>query len=111
MSIQTDIDFVKSVLPDHYTVKESKKQGSIHCKSPKGIVKPPYTVRVREDVVEGRNAMNMYQYRTVIVSDAEDIEHWNYIFNAIKQHFGSRFQEVFHNTCTNHVDFTIYLKQ
>jgi hypothetical protein len=40
----------------------------------------------------------------------DDDERWDYTFKAIKQHFGDRFQEVFHNTCTNHIDFTIYLK-
>lgn len=32
------------------------------------------------------------------------------IFPVIQAHFGERFQEVYHNTCYNHVDFTIYLK-
>lgn len=81
--IEEDIQFVKSILPEHYNVQESKKKGSIHCKSPIGI-----------------------RQRT----DAEDDEHWGYVFQALKQHFGERFQEVFHNTCFCHVDFTIYLK-
>lgn len=108
--MQRDIDFVKGILPDHYAVQESNKRGSIHCKSPKGIRKAPYSIRVREEVEEGRNAVNMWKYRTVIVDDAEDEEHWEYIFQAIKQHFGDRFQEVYHNTCFCHVDFTIYIK-
>ena len=72
--IVDDIAFVKSILPDHYKVSESKKLGSIHCKSSVGM--------------------------------ADD----RFIY-VIAHHFGERFQEVFHNTCTNHVDFTIYLKQ
>lgn len=83
-TIESDIEFVKEFLPNHYEVSESKKSGSIHCKSAIGII--------------GSNG-------------DEDEEHWGYIFSAIKNHFGDRFQEVFHNTCTNHVDFTIYLKQ
>jgi len=99
ISLEQDIAFVKSILPEHYGVKESKRKGSIHCKSEIGIRKSPYTV---------------YPYtqepdRAVYVTDAEDDEHWSYIFQAIKQHFGDRFLEVFHNTCFCHVDFTIYL--
>jgi hypothetical protein len=93
-TIQDDIDFVRSILPDHYEVKESKKAGSIHCKSEKGIRKSPF---LNEST--GR-----------MINDAEDEEHWSYIFRAVKQHFGERFQEVYHNTCFCHVDFTIYLK-
>lgn len=81
MTIDNDISFVRAILPDHYEVKESKKRGSIHCKSETGIPDTPKET------------------------------HWNTVFGAIKSHFGDRFQEVFHNTCTNHVDFTIYLKQ
>lgn len=98
--IQDDIQFVKAILPEHYAVQESKKLGSIHCKSAKGIRKSPYTIYPYSDQPE----------RAVYVDDAEDDEHWEYIFEAIKQHFGERFQEVSHNTCFCHVDFTIYLK-
>jgi len=38
-------------------------------------------------------------------------DHWDLIVKAIKQNFGDRLQEIFHNTCTNHVDFTVYLKR
>ena len=109
-----DIQFIKMILPDHYEVKESKKKGSIHCKSPIGIRKSPYTVQLQnvdndergERTAKGGRAL----FKTLTVTDAEDDEHWEYIFQAIKQHFGERFQEVFHNTCFCHVDFTIYLK-
>lgn len=79
-----EIAFVKSILPDHYTVKESKSPGSIHCASPIGI---------RKGV------------------DAEDDEHWGYVMKALRQTFGERFKEVFHNVCFCHTDFTIYLKK
>lgn len=82
--LQDDIDFVISILPDTYTVKESNTKGSINCVSPTGIFKG---------------------------KDSEDNEHWEYIFKAIKNHFKDRFQEVDHNTCFNHVNFTIYLKK
>lgn len=38
-------------------------------------------------------------------------EHWNFIVDAIKQNFGDRFQEIFHQTCTDHLKFTVYLKR
>jgi hypothetical protein len=106
--IMQDIDFVKSILPEHYQVNESKTKDSIHCKSAIGIRKSPYTNRIRE---KDNDKVNLsYKYKTITVSDAEDEEHWGYIFNAIKQHFGERFQEVYHNTCYLHTDFTIYIK-
>lgn len=81
--IAKDIAFITKLLPSHYTVKESVKKGSVHCKSKIGIK----------------------------LNGNEDEEMWGYIFEAIKQYFGKRFQEVFHNTCYCHVDFIIYLKQ
>lgn len=89
-----DIDFVKSILPNSYKVGESKKLGSVHCVSEIGIVKSPFVNST------GR-----------MITDDEDEVEWSKIFRAIKNHFGERFQEVYHNTCTNHVDFTIYLKK
>lgn len=77
-----DIDFVKSILPDHYTVQESKRKGSIHCVSEIGI---------RHKI------------------DADDDEHWEYICMAIEKHFGDRLLEIGENTCFCHIDFTIYL--
>jgi hypothetical protein len=40
----------------------------------------------------------------------DDDEQWGYFISALNNRFGDNFSEVFHNTCTNHVDFTIYLK-
>lgn len=42
--------------------------------------------------------------------EERDEEHWHYIMVAIKNHFKNRFQEVYHNVCTHHQDFTVYLK-
>lgn len=89
-----DIEFMKRILPDYYIVQESNKRGSIHCKSDRGIRLSPYRN-------ESTGAM---------VTDAEDEEMWSYIVGAIKQNFGDRFQEIFHNTCFCHTDFTVYLK-
>lgn len=83
--INEDINYVKDILPKHYIVEESKKKGSVHCISEIGI--------------EMRKG-----------TDHEDEEHFEYIFQAIKNHFGIRFQEIFHNVCFLHKDFTIYLK-
>lgn len=91
--ILRDIQFIQGILPKHYIVQESNKTGSIHCKSTIGIKLPPY---------QNKSTGNW-------VNDAEDEEMWGYIMKAIKKQFGDRFQEVFHNTCFCHVDFTIYL--
>jgi hypothetical protein len=42
--------------------------------------------------------------------DDNDSEHWFYILEAIKQKFGDRFMEIFHQTCTNNLKFTVYLR-
>ena len=39
-----------------------------------------------------------------------DPEHWEYVYLAIKQKFGEDFMEVFHQTCTNHVKFTVFIR-
>lgn len=80
---QQDIDFVKTILPDHYTVKESNHKGSVHCFSKIGIA-----------------------HRI----DADDDEHWEYIVKALENHFKERLMEIDHNTNFCHVDFTIYLR-
>lgn len=46
-----------------------------------------------------------------IAEDQGKCDHWDLIMKAIKQNFGDRLQEVHHNTCTNHVNFTVYLKR
>ena len=38
-----------------------------------------------------------------------DEEHWGYFMSALKGKFDD-FLEVYHNTCYNHVDFTIYFR-
>ncbi len=43
--------------------------------------------------------------------DEEDKEQWPYTLKAIKQKFGERFMEVYHQTYTNHIKFTVYLKK
>lgn len=91
--MKKEIEFVKSLLPSHYEVKESSKKGSIHCVSEIGVRKLPYLSK------SGR-----------LISDDEDDEAWDRFFKSVKQHFGDKFQEIDHNTCFCHVNFTIYLK-
>lgn len=40
-----------------------------------------------------------------------DNESFGYLLKAIKQRVGDKFQEVYHNTCTSHKDFIIYIKK
>lgn len=44
------------------------------------------------------------------ISDAGVEKEWKDTFKKIKTSFND-FLEVFHSTCTNHSDFTIYFKQ
>lgn len=108
-SVEQEIDFIKKILPDHYRITggEENKHVWIRCVSSKGIVKPPYVNRVRE---QPNPNVCIYTYRNITVTDAEDEEHWSYIVKAIKSHFGLRFMEIDHNTNFCHVDFVIYLK-
>lgn len=78
--MKTDIEFITSILPSSYTVKET--DGGVNCFSREGI-----------------------KYN----KDADDDEHWSYIVKALKQHFGVRFKEIFHQVCSNHQQFTVYL--
>lgn len=88
-----DIQFVKSLLPMHYEVTESKNPGSIHCVSAIGLRKLPYL-----------------SSKGHVIDDDEDDDSFNRFVTSLKIYFGDRFQEVYHNTCFCHVDFTIYLK-
>lgn len=91
--MKTEIEFVKSLLPSHYEVTESNKKGSIHCISEIGLRKLPYLGS-----------------KGNLINDDEDDDSFNRFITSLKIKFGKRFQEVFHNTCFCHVDFTIYLK-
>lgn len=82
-SVQKDIAFVKSLLPEHYVVQESSKKYSIHCRSSIGL-------------------------RTL--SGDNDNERFDEFFKRIKEYFKDRFLEVNHITCAYHQNFTIYLK-
>lgn len=36
---------------------------------------------------------------------------WKVFFDRVRSRWGKRFMEVYHQVCSNHVDFIIYLKQ
>lgn len=91
--MKTEIEFVKTLLPSHYDVKESNKKGSIHAVSPIGLRKLPY----------------LSKFGRLIEDDEDDLSFERFI-KSVKQHFGDKFQEIFHNVCFCHTDFTIYLK-
>jgi hypothetical protein len=80
-TIESKIKYIKNILPDSYEVKESKQPGNVHCKSATGF----------------------------IIED-EDDEQWSYFMSCLRSRFEGEFLEVNHNTCHNHVDFTIYFK-
>lgn len=83
-TLQQDIDFVKSILPEHYQVKESAHKGSIHCKSREGLR---------------------------FGNEADDDEHWGYVYGAIKNYFGDNLNELDFNTNAFYQDFTIYISR
>lgn len=68
----------------------------------KRILPDRYTCEPREDGVHCYSETGI---------DDNDEELWKYTFLAIKQAFGSRFMEVFHQTCYNHKKFTVFLKE
>lgn len=81
---QQDIQFLKSILPDHYTVQPSKEgKDYVHCVSSTGL-------RTNQG--------------------GDDDEHWSYVMNAIRNHFCNRLYEVYHHTCAYYQNFTVYLK-
>jgi hypothetical protein len=93
--------FIKTILPVDYKINEGITSGGslwIRCRSEKGIRKAPY---------QDTKSLTDEKFT---VTDAEDDEHWSYIFEAIKQHFGEKFMEVYHETCSYHLDFFIYYK-
>lgn len=80
--LERDINFIKSILPAHYEVKESAHKGSAHCKSREGM-----------------------RYR-----NNDDNEQWGYVELAINNYFKERLSEIDFNTNAFYQDFTIYLK-
>lgn len=84
--LQGDIDYVKSILPEHYEVKVTQKKEKsfgLRCTSSTGI-----------------------RYKIFAYSD----DHWEYLVKVIRSYFGERYYEIDHITNFCHVDFIIYLK-
>lgn len=84
ISVENDLVFLRNLLPKNYKIKANYKGDRLegyYCTS-----------------TDGKG-----------ISDATD--EWVPIFQAIKRFFRDRFSEVFHTTCSDHLRFTIYLKQ
>jgi len=58
------------------------------------------------EVKESKQKGNIHCKSSVGIDDDEQ---WSYFMQALKQRFAD-FSEVFHNTCYNHVDFTVYFR-
>jgi hypothetical protein len=50
---------------------------------------------------------NGVKCQSIIGIDRESI--WQEFLNAVRKIFGARILEIFHKTCTNHLNFTVYL--
>lgn len=57
-------------------------------------------------IIGGDNYIRCYSYQQGIKSDKE----WDKIYETITNKFGKRLMEVYHSTCTYHLDFKIYLR-
>jgi hypothetical protein len=61
---------------------------------------------VHYEVKESKQKGNVHCKSSIGIDDDEV---WGYFMSALKNHF-TDFLEVYHNTCYNHVDFTVYFK-
>jgi hypothetical protein len=58
-----------------------------------------YTVELRS------NGLHCHSTKGIDENTAE----WNEFVEKVKKEFPTQFMEIFHQTCTNHVKFTLYL--
>lgn len=65
----------------------------------KRILPSHYTCEQRD------NGVHCYSEKGI-----NDDKQWNYILLSFKKKFNDRLMEVYHQTCTNHVKFTVFLK-
>ena len=79
--------WIKSILPEHYTCEPREK--GVHCYSKIGIN-------------DDHNFGDKY--------DPETDNHRELIVQAIQQKFGERLMEIYHQVCTYHSKFTVYLR-
>lgn len=86
--MKEETKWMKSLLPDSY-ICEPRENG-VHCYDPTGK-------GINDDHMTG----DKY--------DPETDDQWELIVKAIKQKFGDRLMEIYHQTCTYHIKFTIYL--
>ena len=69
----------------------------------KGLLPADYVCEPRDNGV--------HCYSTEGIADDKGLcDHWDLICKAIKQKFGDRFMEIFHQTCTYHKKFTVYIR-
>ena len=85
--MKAETEWIKSILPDHYTC-ESRENG-VHCHSSIGI---------NDDHMIGDDY------------NPETDDQFGLIVKAIEQKYGDRFMEIYHQTCTYHSKFTVYLR-
>ena len=78
-----DIEFVKTLLPDHYTVVRDIGTNGIRCRSNIGLRK----------------------------GDIEDAYLWELFKTSILHRFEDEFLEIDHLICSFHTDFIIHLKK
>jgi hypothetical protein len=59
------------------------------------------------EVTESKQKGNIHCKSAIGINDDE---HWGFFMSALKDKFKDEFLEVYHNTCYNHVDFTVYFR-
>jgi hypothetical protein len=59
------------------------------------------------EVKESKQKGNVHCKSSIGITDEEQ---WDYFMSALKGRFDNIFLEVYHNTCHNHIDFTVYFK-
>lgn len=92
-TLESDLQYINALLHRDYTITWGDNRKSpadkitheyFRCRSEKGFVIP--------------------------YSDKEDSENWELFVKYVKEHFGKRFMEIYHNTCFLHKDFVIYFR-
>lgn len=79
--MKEDLEFVKSILPNHYQASEDEKhKGSIHCIS-----------SITQDGMSGSQ--------------------WEYFKEIMYRHFGERILEFYHHVNHDHLNFVVYLQK
>lgn len=67
----------------------------------KNMLPPHYMVELRD------NGLHCHSTKGIDENTAE----WNEFVEKVKKEFSTQFMEIFHQTCTNHVKFTVFLHE